>query len=33
MAKGEQITRFAQQHEMVMLSIEELVDHRRAMEA
>jgi 3,4-dihydroxy 2-butanone 4-phosphate synthase len=33
MAKGEQITRFAQRHEMVMLSIEELVSHRRAMEA
>jgi 3,4-dihydroxy 2-butanone 4-phosphate synthase len=28
MAKGEQICRFAAFHEMVMLSIEELVKHR-----
>lgn len=28
MAKGEQITRFAQRHQMVMLNIEELVNHR-----
>jgi 3,4-dihydroxy 2-butanone 4-phosphate synthase len=28
MAKGEQITRFAQQHQMVVITIEELVRHR-----